>query len=874
MFDSNEKQRQTIRLWRKYLDNFLSDQWIPALLGGAGGALIAAATRLTLLDKNFQTYIKKSYFSNSFAFDGPFVYKPYAVVVVSIVALLLFGRGTRILRRGTRSWLVGCISGIPTFSLLSTWALLTFHTPLVLHDIIIYSGGTITFWCVSFSLYLFGRVQAERTISEADLRVSDLTRAVAGSRTVALDDPIQFWEEDALDRASVVDIITSKAMIGRASVIALSGPLGIGKTSVLNLLQTHLQDKAIVVRFVTWLPGSQDALSSYLLADIANECRKHYMIPGLRRSARRVASALAETIPIFKGTLEFIPATTQRDDVIALQDALARLPRRLIVLLDELDRMGKDEILTLLKMLRGMSQIPNCTFVCALDLDELIEVVRGNKNEDDRRYFEKFFPITVNLPNLDSEKLKEVAINRLSYAFEREEWFKNSDEKNNYSNALEECWGEMVAPFCQTLRAISLLANDIEIAAAQLRRQVDPVELTLIEALHRFHLDIYKLVARNQRILTGGETRARGGEYIPQDRRKREDELFNKELNEITKSEDAEAIKALLGRLFPEFAKRDGPFHHDMSRRNTENSNSISDPTMFSAYFQYEIPEAIFSSLELERFLTDFLTAINDTDRGAIYRAALQKFPKTSLKRDDFLRKLADAVHSMDNEHAASLALVAVSEAREYGYDLFVGFGEAGHVIRLVIRAAEKMTHDGRVEFLSRCIGIASDDTLALRITINLTDPKSDVRLDIAYNELLPAFRHRMRQLYGSTADAATMDLTTSDPLAFSQWGFQSDKVDFDPEDRNIQKEFWLRRIGNSRRKLAEVFKTFLLPPQYQYSSDPKPFVENKLPLDELERLFHELPEEELSHDENSSLLRLEKLLAGEFQNGEPLVMK
>jgi hypothetical protein len=875
VFELNEKQRRIAKRWQQCLLDFIGREWTPALLWSVAGALLAAVARLTFFDKHFLPYAKKTYFPNTFSFDGPLIYRPYAIAVVVLIALLAFTRSTGIVRRGVKSWLVGCTSGIPFFSLLSACFLLMFRNSQVFRHTVIYIGSNIAFWFVSFGLYLFGRVHALRAITEDELRVSDMTRAATGTMTAAIDEPIQSWEEDALDRASVVDIVSSKAMIGRASVIALSGPLGIGKTSVLNLLQTHLHDKAIVVRFVTWLPGSQDALSSYLLADIANECRKYYVVPGLRRSASRVARALAQTVPFLKGTLEFIPATTQRDDMIALQNALSRIPRRVIVLLDELDRMEKEEIVTLLKMLRGISQMPNCTFVCALDLEELIQTVRGNREDDSRRYFEKFFPTTVTLPKLDGETLRRVAVQRITQLFEREEWFKTPAEQSTFDKELQQCWDEMAAPFCGTLRSIALLATDIDIVATLLKRQVDPLELTLIEVLRRFQPDVYRLVSRNARTLTGGESWVRGGGYISDDRKKREDELFTKELKEAIKPQDTEAISALLKRLFPKFAGLDGhSWHARTKRQETENSYSISEPSMFSAYFQFEIPEAVFSSLELEQFLEAFWAAKNDAGRGVAYRTTLEKLPKGSLKRDDFLRKLADVIRSMDQKQAAMLALVAVYEAKEYTYDLFAGFGEAGHVIRLVIRAAEKMSHDEKVQFLSRCINIASDDTLALRILVNLTNSKSDVRLEVSYQELVPAFRQRMRKLYGPSAEAATMDLSTSDSAAFNQWGWQSEEVGHDPEDRKLQRDFWLRRIGTSRKKLAEVFDTFLLPSQYHYSSDPTPFVENKLPLPDLERLLRELPEtEKLADKEKAAILRLQKLLAGEFRNGVPIVM-
>jgi len=53
-----------------------------------------------------------------------------------------------------------------------------------------------------------------------------------------------------------------------------------------------------------------------------------------------------------------------------------RLPKRVVVLLDELDRMERDELLPLLKVVRGISALPNLSFVCAAERKTLTEIER------------------------------------------------------------------------------------------------------------------------------------------------------------------------------------------------------------------------------------------------------------------------------------------------------------------------------------------------------------------------------------------------------------------------------------------------------------------------------------------------------------------
>ena len=245
------------------------------------------------------------------------------------------------------------------------------------HQLLIDLAIITVFFMLGYLLHLKARIEAERTFDEQDLRVPFESRSVIGTALRKSTRLIQTWNEDALGRAALVDSISIKLMIAKSPVLALFGEFGSGKTSILNLLREHLEKKTIVVSFSTWLPGSEDTLISYLLADITSECQKQYVVPGLRKSAQRFASALAQSVPRLKGFPELLPPGTQRDDIESVKVALERLPKRVIVLLDELDRMAKAEVLTLLKVIRGISALPNLSFVCASDRETLERTVKA-----------------------------------------------------------------------------------------------------------------------------------------------------------------------------------------------------------------------------------------------------------------------------------------------------------------------------------------------------------------------------------------------------------------------------------------------------------------------------------------------------------------
>ena len=729
---------------------------------------------------------------------------------------------------------------------------------------------------IAYTRYLSAKSRGERFFTEDELRVPTAVKATVGTKLIGSDDPIDSWEQDAIGRIGIVESLAFKLMATRSPVVLLLGDFGSGKTSILNLLRDHLNSKAVVVSFSTWLPGSQETLISYLLSDIANECQKQYFVPGLRRSAQRLAKALGQNVPILRSYLEALPSPTQRDDIENLNVALSRVPSRVIVLLDELDRMEKGELLVLLKVIRGITKLPKVGFVCAGERSTLVKMVNETFDDEGNEYFEKFFPASIPIPKIPPSVIQKVGAQQLVDIFIRRNWLQAEIEVDSFRRQLDLIWPAQIAPFCRTFRAIRSLSNDVEAAALRVGPELHPLDLTLIELLRRFKPEVYELIGKSAVALTGGEGMFRGGPFLlERERTKIEAEFVANFKKCVPEDEQRKDLSSILGELFPRFQKfdQDSSFPKIVASDTYEKGGPrISQARIFSAYFDYSLPENVFSYAELNALLNR-MNAEAPSDRvEKVFADALNSLDKGSLKRDDFLSQLAVAVEKTVNlESALGIVHAAVRSANKYTYDQLATFGEAGHVLRMIIRAALRLGQAERVKFLGSLIMETTDDTMALNITTRLPGVHSDFDLGISEAQLHPIFIERMRKRYGPEIDVDSVDLSTSDPWAFNYWGHRhkDQKVHFDPEDRSIQTQFWLRHIGRSRKRLAEDFRAYFLPGSVSYSSDVEPFVENKIPVQELKRLYVDIPEDiGLTTVDRQTLKTMERLFKGDFRNG------
>lgn len=871
----NIQQKRIARNWRGLLWNFAKTEWLSILLWSGLGAVGAGLLHLLAFDHAFQVFLEAKYLPAAKRFDDVRIYFPdiFAAALVAVMAVML--RLPDVITRGFKSWIAGVTSGLCLFSFTSALLILSFNRWTIERRLLTDAEILGVWFALGFLLHLKGKIQAKRTLSEKELRVPLQTKSLVGTDEEQSDDPIQSWSEDTLGRAALVENISIRLIIARTPVLALFGEFGSGKTSILNLLREHLAPKAIVVSFSTWLPGSQETLTSYLLADIATECQKHYMVPGLRKSSRRLAAALSQSVPFLKGYSALVPAATQRDDIESVGAALERLPKRVVVLLDDIDRMERLEVLTLLKVIRGISVLRNLSFVCASNRETLVSTVRGEFNDESNLYFDKFFPVSIQVPNADEDSIRKAGVERLVATFKRRGWFDDKTEEDSFRDQIEIVWKECIAPFCRNLRAIGILANDVGLAASLLEREVHPVDLTLIELLRRFRPAVYEIIERNSIPLTGGERLDRGGSFHSSDEIRSLRKVLFEEFQRAGQGDDQfEYVRKILSQLFPEFVEIGirSWTPNNLKPESRDEEKRIYHPGMFPAYFRYELPQAMFSSVELDIFLRAFTRAGDDADRTRIFSEELRSMEKGDPKRDDFLRKLSDAAQWQTSEVGKSLVRATMQAADQYVYDsMFIGSGEAGHVLRIILRVSEKTPKADRAKLLSQAILETTDDTMALRILTALTKKQDDLDLDISFAELYPAFIQRMRKRYGRDVDATRINLGTSDPFAFNLWGttvIKDQSIAIDPEDRNIQHDFWRRYIGDSRARLAQAFQAFIMPVGI-YTEDPALAVENKMSFADLKELSEELPDtESLTESERKSLLRLGQFLNGDFKNG------
>jgi len=221
------------------------------------------------------------------------------------------------------------------------------------------------------------------------------------------DEPITKPEEDVFGREVFVNNLANdiNRWSGKGSlVLALYGPWGTGKSSVLNLLKQHIEAKNAgeIIVFDPWYFNSTEQLIQTFITIIkkrtiatASQEDKLKLDNKFSKYGDYLSEAFTSIrwepefeIPLWVlGKLKIRIAKKKKDEQVEspedikedLRNVLKKLNRKFIILIDNLDRLDSPELLLMFKLVRLCSDFPNFVFVLAFDHKQVTKFSKSQK---------------------------------------------------------------------------------------------------------------------------------------------------------------------------------------------------------------------------------------------------------------------------------------------------------------------------------------------------------------------------------------------------------------------------------------------------------------------------------------------------------------
>lgn len=555
------------------------------------------------------------------------------------------------------------------------------------------------------------------------------------------DEAITTNEDDLLGRDKFAKS-TARALLRMTYdgtyTVGLFGKWGAGKTSLLNMILQEIHaveddldpsNRTIIVHFEPWNFSSTDQLLSQFFIRLINEFNSvsdeklNKIVSAIEKYS--FAFELAKAIPIVgdavsgaaKGGLSLFSdltahganekdITTQRDNVIRM---LKEQDKRLLIVIDDIDRLSNEQIRCVFQLITSVARFPKTTYLLAFDKDivvKALEEVQKGKGED---YLEKIIQVPIQLPYVQSEKLREVLFNRL------DEVIGENPDLHFYAEHWQQLFPICVEPFIKTLRDINRLCNALRFKLHAIAEEIDFTDMTAITVLEINYPAIYEWVLSNKDVLTGDISSRLIGSY----RWKREDWekltsdqwraiLGTDDINEIEKVTDA--ICALFPAVGSKIKSFSAVSYNDQRLRK---GSHIGHKDKFDRYFQLSLSDESISHSDIvkvltlldEGELTDFFRKVDKIGKSyALLEEINANITEISPERSKIIiRALFSVSAAFDKTPRGFLALSPSRYAENLLIKLFeiIPKDENFLLLRDIVRAADTLTMETVATFLN-----------------------------------------------------------------------------------------------------------------------------------------------------------------------------
>lgn len=287
--------------------------------------------------------------------------------------------------------------------------------------------------------------------------------------------------------------------------IGICGVWGSGKTSIINFIREGLQQNKSIhfIDFNPWLYSSQENLSSQFL-----RCMSYHFTPEWRKrlykhsSNIRTASIVATTVlqdfglsKMLKAFSDLVDSNTNGIPLETLKSSISEKLKesnqKIVVVIDDVDRLDPSEIRMLMKLVRSVADFSNMIYILCYD-DDIVESALSTEEYEGYDYLQKIITLPIKLPEVSSySAVKKLRDQYLSTV--------NRTETNDYENSIFRYFSD-----CElTIRDVNTISSKFHLLFEISKNNTCPIDLLALLLIEVRDPSVYNWISNNRLRLCG-----------------------------------------------------------------------------------------------------------------------------------------------------------------------------------------------------------------------------------------------------------------------------------------------------------------------------------------------------------------------------------
>lgn len=191
--------------------------------------------------------------------------------------------------------------------------------------------------------------------------------------------------------------------------VSISGTWGSGKTVFKKKLKEKYKDKVSIIEFEAWKCDSPTIIIRNFFTQLRDELKTY--LPNISIDFNNYIDLLLDDDSakpfriIIKGINNLF--NQNKDPYETIKNQLKKSKHKVVVFIDDVDRLDANEIKEVLRLIRNTANFPYIQFIVTCDNDYVCDTLKEERIENPKLYLEKFFNVEISLPKFEERIICE-----------------------------------------------------------------------------------------------------------------------------------------------------------------------------------------------------------------------------------------------------------------------------------------------------------------------------------------------------------------------------------------------------------------------------------------------------------------------------------
>ena len=488
---------------------------------------------------------------------------------------------------------------------------------------------------------------------------------------------------------------------------------------MLNMITRKIDIKhTVVLSFNPWIFSDRNSMMANFFSRLAKQVDKS--LDGKAKKIGKFLKTYSDSLfalgdpvveldqsgaaPAAAKSVKYIIDRIARDDIKKQKDKIDKIMResrkKFVIIIDDIDRLDKEELFTLLKIVKLNANFPKTIFLLALDPEIVAQAISSRVGDGSREsglsYLEKIIQVPLRLPKFHKKDLVKYLREKVDSILKE---LKIEPELIDQEK-LEKILNLGVLPRLTTPRLAINYYNSLSFALSMLMNESSPTDVIGIEAIKIFYPDLYMTIKNNEDLFTLKDSVFN---FNQEETKKKTIEVIDTLKSKFNNEKCKDGVLAICCAIFPNIDRIISNYRKDdISLVDQYRNKSICHEAYFHRYFTYSVHDTELSDTRFREFMT-FLRSQDSIDTISKSLAQI----KQKYTYEEYVHKLRDYIYKCnDYKTLEKIAELSIREANNFNLDYqYIKFSSDFHLsLDLITKVLMRVAVDKASELFLQII--------------------------------------------------------------------------------------------------------------------------------------------------------------------------